>query len=256
MADAAALYALIGAVGGAVLGAGGAVLGPLLLHRRQAEERREALLRQEEREQAQQRREEGLLQRQQQFELQVAELDRQAAAGREHALEVRARQLAAMERLKHMRSTTRAWHLLLSDTFHELMTGRPVAAEAFSEAWHAARDAVNESFDEALHDGLWFAHSRSAQLLIGRGSLNRALTRNGHGIDVTTLGQALSSATYTIANCVEAGYPLSEDLIEEARSALRHLNVARESLRAHITGRLASLGVEVDHHLEHSGEDG
>ncbi|AJP00716.1 hypothetical protein TU94_03640 [Streptomyces cyaneogriseus subsp. noncyanogenus] len=256
MADAAALYALIGAVGGAVVGAGGAVLGPLLLHRRQAAERREALLRQEERERAQQRREEDLLHRQQQFELRVAELDRQAAAERERAAELRERQSAATERSLRMRSTTRTWHLLLLDTFCELRRGWPVDHEAFSEAWHAARDAVNEAFDEALHDGLWFAHARSARFLIRRGSIRRAVARNDHGVDVTTLGEALSSATYTLAECVEAGCPWPENLVARAQAELRHLDVARESLGAHIVGRLAALGVEVERRDPEGGARG
>ncbi|MBO8185273.1 hypothetical protein [Streptomyces spirodelae] len=256
MADTAALYGLIGAVGGAVVGAGGAVFGPLLLHRRQAAERQETLLQQEEWERAQQRREEDLQRRQQQFEFRMAEEDRRAAAERERAAEIRARQLAVTERLMRMRSTTRAWHLLLLDTFGELRRGRSVDAEAFSEAWHAARDAVNEAFDEALHDGLWFAHARSARTLIGRGSMGRAVSPTDHGIDVTTLGAALSSATYTIIDCVEAGCPLPEDLAAQAETMLLHLKAARESLGAYIVGRLAALGVEVEHRQEGNEGDG
>ncbi|MER5873668.1 hypothetical protein [Streptomyces sp. NPDC002044] len=154
--------------------------------------------------------------------------------------------MAATERLKHMRSATGAWHLLLLDTFGDLRRGRSVDSEAFSEAWHAARDAVNEAFGEALHDGLRFAHARSARILTGRGSMNQALTRNGHGLDVTTLGEALSSATYTGTECVEAGCPLPGDLVTQAETMLDHLHVARESLGPHIVGRLATLGVEVE----------
>ncbi|WP_146132455.1 hypothetical protein [Streptomyces solincola] len=246
MADAAALYALIGAVGGAVVGAGGAVLGPLLLHRRQAAERRETLLRQEERERAQQRREDDLLRRQQEFDLRVAEADRRVAAEREEAAETRARQSAVTDRLRLMRSTTRAWHLLLDDTLGELMRDRPVDHEEFSREWRAARNAVNDAFDAALHDGLWFAHSRAVGTLMGRGSMLQAIRRNDHGVDVTTLGEALSSATYAVTQCVEAGSPLPEELLAQAQAELRQLRVARESLGAHIVGRLAALGVEVE----------
>ncbi|WP_158939250.1 hypothetical protein [Streptomyces sp. NRRL S-87] len=245
MADTAALYALIGAAGGAVVGAAGAVVGPLLLHRRQAAERRETLVRQEEKERAQQRREDELLHRQQQFELRVAELNRQAAEEREQAAERLARQTATTERLNRMRSTTRAWHLLLLDTYAELRDGRPVDPVTYSESWHAARAEVNEAFDEALHDGLWFAHAGSVRTLMRRGSMLRALEANGHGIDATTLGHALSSATHTMTKCVEAGIPLPEDLAERARTELRYLNAAREALGAHIVGRLAALGVDV-----------
>jgi hypothetical protein len=246
MADAAALYALIGAVGGSVVGAGGAVLGPLLLHRRQAAERQETIRRQEERERAQQRREDDLIQRQRQFELQVAERDRQAAAERENAAEIGARQSATTERLLRMRATTRAWHLLLQDTHYELWRGQRVDPAAFSAAWHAARDDVNDAFDDALHDGLWFAHSKPARVLIGRGSLHRALEGSDLAVDVTTLGTALSVATDVMTDCVEAGSPLPEDLAAQARSALRQLEVARESLGAFIVGRLAALGVEIE----------
>lgn len=246
MADTAALYALIGAVGGAVMGAGGAVLGPLLLHRRQAAERWEALVRQEERERVQQRREEELLQRQHAFELRVAELDRQAAEERETAAERRAAQSVATDRLMRMRATTRDWHLLLSDTFHDVMQGRPVEPEAFTERWHAARSAVNGAFDEALHDGLWFAHAGAVRALLGTGSVMRALTPTDHGVDVTTLGGALASATHVIADCVKAGSPLPEDQVARARTALRRLGVAREALGAHIVGRMAALGMEVE----------
>ncbi|GAA3897567.1 hypothetical protein GCM10022244_04840 [Streptomyces gulbargensis] len=246
MADTAAVYGLIGAVGGAVLGAGGAVLGPLLLHRRQAAERRETLVRQEERERAQQRREDELLRRQQQFELQVAERERQAAEERERAAETHERQRVTTERLNRMRSTTRAWQLLLLDTYDELRNGRPVDRVAFSESWRAARAAVNEAFDEALHEGLWFAHAGAVQTLMSRNaSILRALERNDHGIDVTTLGDALSAATYAMTECVEAGIPLPAELAERARSRLEHLSAAREALSAYIVGRLAALGVDV-----------
>ncbi|MEJ8645350.1 hypothetical protein WKI68_37330 [Streptomyces sp. MS1.HAVA.3] len=221
------------------------MLGPLLLHRRQAAERRETLLRQEERERAQQRREEELIQRQQQFELRVAELNRQAAEEREHAAEILARQTTTTERLNRMRSTTRAWHLLLLDTYAELRSGRPVDRVAYSESWQAARAAVNEAFDEALHDGLWFAHAGSVRTLMRRGSMLRALEANGHGIDATTLGHALSSATHTMTKCVEAGMPLPQDLAERAQTELRYLDAARQALGAHIVGRLAALGVDV-----------
>ncbi|MEV7525949.1 hypothetical protein [Streptomyces sp. NPDC091371] len=245
MADTAAIYALIGAVGGAVFGAGGAVLGPLLLHRRQAAERREALLRQEERERVQQRREDELIERQRQFELRVAELDRQATEERERAAELRTRQTTTTERLNRMRSTTRAWHLLLLDTHFELKAGRPVDPVAFSESWHAARAAVNEAFDDALHDGLWFAHAGAVRTLMRNGSMLRALEANGHGIDATSLGHALSSATHALTQCVEAGLPLPEDVAEQARTELRYLKICREALGAHIVGRLAALGVDV-----------
>lgn len=246
MADSAAWFALIGAVGGAVVGAGGAVLGPLMLHRRQAAERREALLRQEERERAQQRREDELLERQQQFESRVAERERATAAQREQAAELAARQTAVTDRLKNMRSTTRAWQLLLNDTLKELWHGRPVDPGAFSEACRAARKAVNEAFDEALHDGLWFAHAGSARTLMRDGSMMQALRRNDHGVDVHALGQALGDATSALSACVEAGCPLPEDLLLEASSQLRHLDLARESLAAYTVGRLVALGVEVE----------
>ncbi|MEV0530148.1 hypothetical protein AB0I66_42770 [Streptomyces sp. NPDC050439] len=245
MADSAAWFALIGAVGGAVVGAGGAVWGPLVLHRRQAAERSEALLRQEERERAQQRREDELLQRQQQFELRIAERERAAAAERERAAELAVRQTAVTDRLKNMRSTTRAWQLLLNDTLTELWHGRPVEPGAFSEACRAARKAVNEAFDEALHDGLWFAHAGSARTLMGDGSMMQALTPNDHGVDVHALGAALSDATSALTACVEAGCPLPEDLLRQANSRLSHLDLARESLSAYTVGRLAALGVQV-----------
>ncbi|MFE7095887.1 hypothetical protein [Streptomyces erythrochromogenes] len=250
MGDAGAVYALIGAVGGAVVGAGGAVLGPLLLHRRQAEERRETLLRQEERERAQQRREDDLLQRQRQFEMEVVEGERQAAAEREHALDVRVRQTATTERLLRMRSTTRAWQLFLEDTLDELWRGQPVDQEAFSGACRAARAAVNEAFDEALHDGLWFAHAGSAQTLIGRGSMLRAVTRSDHGVDVTMLGAALPTATRAVSDCIGAGCPLPDDLLRSANTALRSVDTGRESLNAYIAGRLTALGIEVVHSPE------
>ncbi|MFJ6940400.1 hypothetical protein [Streptomyces sp. NPDC101132] len=246
MADAAALYALIGAVGGAVVGAGGAVLGPLLLHGRQAAERREAALRQEERERVQQRREEDLLQRQRQFELEVAERDRQAAAERETAAETRARQSATTERLLRMRATTRGWQLLLEDTYYELRRGRTVDPEEFSGAWRAARAEVNDAFDEGLHDGLWFAHSQPAQMLIRNSSILRALEPKDHGVDVTRLGTALSYTTHVLTECVEAGPPLADDLAERARSALAQLEEAREALGAFIVGRLGALGVAIE----------
>jgi multidrug efflux pump subunit AcrA (membrane-fusion protein) len=246
MVNSAAWFALIGGVGGAAVGAGGAVLGPLMLHRRQAAERSEALLRQEERERAQQRREDELLDRQQQFELRVAERERATAAERERAAELVARQAAVTDRLKNMRSTTRAWQLLLRDTLEELWHGRPVDRGAFSEACRAARKAVNEAFDEALHDGLWFAHTGSAQTLMSHGSIMRAVTRNDHGVDVHALGQALSDATSAVTACVEAGCPLPEGLLRRANSRLSHLDLARESLNAYIVGRLAALGVEVE----------
>ncbi|MFE5722159.1 hypothetical protein [Streptomyces erythrochromogenes] len=249
MADTAALYALTGAVGGAVLATGGAVLGPLLLHRRQAAERQEAHQRQEERERAQQSREDDLRQRQQQFELQVVERDRQAEAERERAADIRARQSATTQRLLRMRATTRAWHLLLLDTHRDLRRGQPVNPEAFSVAWHAARDDVNDAFDDALHHGLWIAHARPARLLAGDG---RALPhrRSDQAIDMTTLGEALIDATDAVTECVEAGCPLPENRAAEARSALTQLEVARESLAAYIVGRLAALGVEMERGLE------
>ncbi|MFH8562072.1 hypothetical protein [Streptomyces sp. NPDC017988] len=159
-----------------------------MLHRRQAVERSGALLRQEER--AQQRREDELPERQQQFELRVAERERATAAERERAAELVARQAAVTDRLKNMRSTTRAWRCFSYDTLEELWHGRPADRGAFSEACRAARKAVNEAFDEALHDGLWFAHTGSAQTLMSHGSMMRAVTRNGHGVDVPALGQA------------------------------------------------------------------
>ncbi|MFB6632166.1 hypothetical protein ACFCWY_19935 [Streptomyces sp. NPDC056362] len=250
MADTAAMYALIGAVGGAVLGAGGAVLGPLLLHRRQAEERRESLRRQEERERAQQRREEELVHRQQQFELRVAELDRQATQERERAAEIRERQRVTTERLNRMRSTTRAWHLLLLDTQAELKEGRPVDRVSFVESCQAARAAVNEAFDEALHDGLWFAHAGAIRTLMRHGRVMSALDTTGSGHDATLLGHALSSATYAMKQCVEAGIPLPDDLAERARTEMRSLTDARAALGAHIIGRLAGLGVDVHGHPE------
>ncbi|MEU4728904.1 hypothetical protein [Streptomyces sp. NPDC023588] len=39
-------------------------------------------------------------------------------------------------------------------------------------------------------------------------------------------------------------------------SALRHLDVAREALAAHIVGRLSALGVEVEHRSEGHTRDG
>ncbi|WP_029381593.1 hypothetical protein [Streptomyces leeuwenhoekii] len=65
---------------------------------------------------------------------------------------------------------------------------------------------------------------------------------------MTTLGAALPSATCTMAECVEAGCPLPGNLVARAQAGLRHLDVARESLGAHIAGRLAALGVEVERH--------
>ncbi|MFI1097893.1 hypothetical protein [Streptomyces sp. NPDC020917] len=256
MADHAALYGLIGAVGGAMLGAGGAVVGPLLLHRRESGERREAERRETDerretqRREAEERREtlrlqEEMAQQQRQFELRVAELERRAESERERTADLRARQEAVTARMARMRAATREWHLVLADAYSTLSRGKPVDPAAFEASWRKARSAVNEAFDEALRDGLWFSHARAFRILAPNSPAIMALTPTDQGIDVTEIGNSLAGATDAVERCVAAGVPLPGELDEPARRELRRLDIARSALTAHIIGRLGALGVSV-----------
>ncbi|MFF3248025.1 hypothetical protein ACFYWY_30840 [Streptomyces sp. NPDC002870] len=215
MADQAALYGLAGAIAGAALGAGAAVFGPMLLHRQQAHERRLQEARLEQREQGQAQ----------------LELDREERRSRE----------GLAQRLINLRATTRSYQELLLQTFLELKSGRAVDPGAFEGNLATAHSALNSAFDEALLDGIWFAHAASAHFLLARGSMLDALGRGtpvDDRVDVTDLGHTLSHAAFTVAECVKNGVPVTAERNAEAEQALGQVEAARAELAAYIKGRL------------------
>ena len=221
MADQAALYGLVGAIGGAALGAGAAVVGPMLLHRQQASERRrqEARLEQRELGQAQ------------------LESEREERRSRE----------GLAQRLINLRATTRSYQELLQETLLTLQSGREVDLGAFEVDLAATHSALNSAFDEALLDGIWFAHAASARFLLARGSMLDALGRGtpvSDRVDVTTLGHTSSHAAYIVAECVKSGVPLGAERSAEAERELVQVKAARGELAAYIKGRLDARNVE------------
>lgn len=228
MADQAALYGLVGAIGGATLGAGAAVFGPMLLHRQQASERRLQEARLEQREQHQSQ----------------LELDREERRDRE----------GLAQRLINLRATTRSYQELLLETLLELKSGREVDPGAFDGNLAAAHSALNSAFDEALLDGIWFAHAASASFLLARGNMLDALgsrgTPVGDRVDVTDLGHTLSHAAFTVSECVKNGVPVSAERNTEAEQALGRVEAARAELAAYIKGRLDARSADLSAHRE------
>ena len=222
MADQAALYGLVGAIGGAALGAGAAVLGPMLLHRQQASERRRQEARLEEREQGQAQ----------------LESEREERRNRE----------GPAQRLISLRATTRSYQELLQETVLALQSGREVDLGVFESDLAAAHSALNSAFDQALLDGIWFAHAKSARFLLARGSMLDALGRGtpvSDRVDVTTLGHTLSDAAFIVAECVRNGVPLAAERSAEAERELVRVGVARAELAAYIKGRLDARSAEI-----------
>ncbi|MFF1418381.1 hypothetical protein [Streptomyces sp. NPDC058280] len=199
MADNAALFGLIGAVGGAALGAGAAVIGPMLLHRQQARLHRDEVGRTEERE------------------------DREALT----------------RRLINVRASTRNYPGFLARSYREISGGNRVSPEVFESDFEAIHSELNSAFDEALLDGIWFAHARAANFLIERSPLLTALGHNVPGrVDATTLGHHLIAASDLVRACIEHGPPIPEGMRRETEAAPVELEVARDELVAYIKGRL------------------
>ncbi|MET7715158.1 hypothetical protein [Streptomyces sp. NPDC005407] len=227
MADQAALHGLVGAIGGAALGAGAVVFGPMLRHRQQGSERRLQEARLEQREQGQAQ----------------LELDREERRNRE----------GLAQRLINLRATTRSYQELLLETLLELKSGREVDPGAFEGNLAAAHSALNSAFDEALLDGIWFAHAASANFLLARGSMLDALGRGtpvDDRVDVTTLGRTLSHAAFTVAECVKNGVPVSAERNAEAEQALGRVEAARAESAAYIKGRLDARSADLNAHRE------
>lgn len=221
MVDHAALYGLIGAVSGAALGGGAAVIGPMLLHGRQADERREQALRVDQRERELAQREEEW--RQRQFQ---QEKDHEQKTDRE----------ALIRRLINVRASTRGYQELLMENYWSLARGSRISLADFETALAAAHQALNSAFDEVLLDGVWFAHARPFRFFAPRGAFLRGGAPRGQGIDVTALGESLMRAGQLVAACIEQGPPIPDSLLRETEQALNNVQTERDELVVYLKG--------------------
>ncbi|MFH8520369.1 hypothetical protein ACH4CE_35935 [Streptomyces gelaticus] len=233
MSDQAALYGLIGAIAGATLGGGAAVIGPLVLHRRQAGERAEQSVRIEQRERELAEREEEW--RQRQFQ---QEANRERKADRE----------ALIRRLINVRASTRSYQEFLTKIHRTLSEGAQVRLEDFEAELAVVHTSLNSAFDEVLLDGIWFAHAGAVRFLNPRGSMLTALGSNGvpqdQRIDATALGHSLMHAIDLIESSIKGGHPISEDSRRETERALEAVTAARDELVVYVKGRIDAQWVE------------
>ncbi|MFB7655891.1 MULTISPECIES: hypothetical protein [unclassified Streptomyces] len=233
MSDQAALYGLIGAIAGATLGGGAAVIGPLVLHRRQASERAAQAVRIEQRERELAEREEEW--RQRQFQ---QEVNRERKADHE----------ALVRRLINVRASTRNYSEFLTKIHRTLSEGGQVGLEDFEAELAAVHTSMNSAFDEVLLDGIWFAHAGAASFLNPRGSMLAATggagTPQAQRIDATALGHSLISAIDSIKSSIKGGRPIPEDSRRETERALEDVTAARDELVVYLKGRIDAQWVE------------
>lgn len=230
------IFTIIGTLGGAALGATAALTAPLLLHRRQARERLEQEARLTQREQEQAQREEEWRRR----ELQL-EIDRDNDRNRE----------AMTRRLIKMRATTREFQEFLTKTFITIADGGAIGLDEFESGLDGVHAALNSAFDEALLDGLWFAHAREAVFLThpipGTTPLHgvlAAMSSKDTGVNATDLVGKLMEASSLVRQCAKEGPPIPDELRTETERALFGSITAREALVAYIQERLDTHGPE------------
>ncbi|MFE6904012.1 hypothetical protein ACFVFJ_45655 [Streptomyces sp. NPDC057717] len=226
MADSAAIYGLVGAVGGALIGAGGAVYGPLLLHRRTSQHQQE-----QSRAQETMRRSED-----------------QAV-----------RKDAEVARIINVRATLGGWIGLLQAAFEDLEAGCSVDIDHFDEAIANAREEAGKAIDQALVDGMWISglaqptvwhdapNRFEEQRLSYQEQTEREEQSDGEyrwspgGGQWPRIIEAFDLGTRVLRRGLTQGSLDDEDLREEVESAMSRVFDARLRLSNHLLVRLEQI---------------
>jgi len=153
---------------------------------------------------------------------------------------------ALIRRLTAIRASTRGYQDILTKHYQLLTSGTQVGIEDFENDLAVAHSELNSAFDEALVDGVWFAHARQASFLIPPSSsiLPAVGGLRGQGIDTTVLVDALREAADLVRACVNGESPIPESLRGETEQALAEVEAARGELVVYIKGRVDGLSVE------------
>jgi hypothetical protein len=167
-----ALYGLIGAVGGALVTAAAAYFGPLQIERRRLDQQRQEA----ESARAEMRRQ--------------AQEERQAQDAREALAVERAEKQAAIERIIHIRTSTREWSQLLARHVQDIARGRRVNLADFDVSMQQLREKTQKALDQVIQDGLWVIQSATSFGMHRQDRGGRAIDDPQHPSDLPSRGSS------------------------------------------------------------------
>jgi hypothetical protein len=233
----AALYGLLGAIGGAIITAAAAYWGPIQAQRRAnaaaAEQARlsreaEAAARAEELARA-----EVVRERAEQVARHRAR-ERERDFGAENARRLKAaRQHDAIERIIRVRTTNRVWCQTLGRYLEDLRAGRIVQVEDFDKDMRQDREDAQRAIDATIHDGFQVRQTTGSP---------RLDPRNTVGSKASPSAVALNRATEALRAAILAPQPLPTDHLAVLDRLLADAEAARAALTVVLWDYLERLG--------------
>lgn len=240
----AALYGLLGALGGAIVTAAAAYWGPIQAQRRanaaaveqarlsreaEAVARAEELVRAEvERELTEQAARHRARQRQRDF---AAENERRIARDERHS---------AIERVIRIRTTSRAWCQMLGRYLEDLRAGRIVQVEDFDREVRRDRDDAQFAIEMTIHDGFKVRQTDRSPALPPQETL---------GFKASHSAITLNQATEAFRAAILAPQPLPADRLAELDRVVTEAEDARRALTLMLWDYLERLGSGVSYDL-------
>jgi hypothetical protein len=222
----AALYGLLGALGGALISAAAAYWGPIQAGRKAREA--EAAARAAELAQAEVERE---------YNEQVAR-HRERERQRDFAVENRRRterdeRHSAIERVIRIRTTNRAWCQTLGRYLEDLTAGRIIQVEDFDKEVRHDRDDAQSAIDMTMHDGFMVRQTHGSPALPPQETL---------AFKASHSATALNQASAALRAAILAPQPLPADRLAELDRVVTETEVARSALTSMLWDYVERLG--------------
>jgi hypothetical protein len=238
----AALYGLLGALGGAIITAAAAYWGPVQAQRKanaaaaeQARESREAEAAAQAEEVA---RAEVVRERAEQVARHRAR-ERERDFGAENARRRKAdRQHDAIERIIQVRTTNRVWCQTLGRYLEDLRAGHIVQVEAFDKDMRQDREDAQRAIDATLYDGFQIRQT---------GRSPAPDRRETVASKASPSAVALNEATEALRAAILAPQPLSADRLDELDQVLADAEQARAAMTVVLWDYLERLGAGCDY---------